>query len=97
MNTRAIFMLGLHSEPQSLTRIKECDSYHYTKITFVHACVSPSVRDGTLPTFTGNRVVPEAFPSLATAWRLPVEYYGKRQLSAVGRHDGKLRTCMEGE
>ena len=31
--------------------------HHYTRLTFVH----PSVRDGTLPTFTGSRVVPEAF------------------------------------
>ena len=68
-------------------------SYHYTKITFVHV----SVCDGKLPTFTENRVDPDAFLPLIAAWRLPVERYGKRQLNTVGRHDGKLRTCMEGE
>ena len=41
--------------------------YHYTEITFVRA----SVRPGTLPTFTGNRVDPEAFsPSHSFSQRL---------------------------
>ena len=72
--------------------------YNYMNIIILklHLSVCPSV--------TGRcRPLPEIeltlrpILSLTAAWRLPVERYGKRLLSAVGRHDGKLRTCMEGE
>ena len=56
--------------------------------------VCPSVCNGNLPTFTGNRVDPEAAHSGLEA---ASGMLGKRQFSAVGRHDGKLRTCMAGE
>ena len=72
--------------------------------TSVHkACACARVRvheehvDRTLPTFTGNRVDPETFFLSHSGLELPVECYGKLQLSTIGRHDGKLRTCMEGE
>ena len=50
--------------------------------------------DGTLPTFTGNQIDPEAFSLSHSGLE---DSCGKRQLSAVGRHNGKLRRCVEGE
>ena len=61
----------------------------------LHLSVRESVRDGTWPTFTGNQFDPEAFsPSQSSLEAIIVLLW---KATAYGSHDGKLRTCMEGE
>ena len=62
----------------------------------LHLSVRPSVK-GLCRPLPEIKLTLRRFLPVTVAWRLPVECCGKRQLSAVSRHSGKLCTCMEGE